>query len=58
MIFIVETDGGTLGIYTVVSNIFFDFCQKLLVLNDLLFCREFRYQGVANKAYSAKSGIL
>jgi len=50
VIFIVETDGGTLAGFTQLYPIFSSIsAKKAWVLNDLFVCREFRYQGVASK---------
>ena len=50
VIFIVETDDGTLAGFTQLYPIFSSIsAKKAWVLNDLFVCHEFRYQGVASK---------
>ncbi len=50
VIFIVETDDGTLAGFTQLYPIFSSLsAKKAWVLNDLFVCHEFRYQGVASK---------
>lgn len=50
VIFIVETDDGTLAGFTQLYPIFSSLsAKKAWVLNDLFVCRKFRSQGVASK---------